>query len=341
MAPRKSSKPKVNLGPPGRKPGGRNTGSRGSSTSQGAGKSTSRGAKPGPKGVVRRNGSGESDPTRGKARTSAPRAGARRGVEPRRNAPVAKGLGGEQIEGRQAVRELLIGQKRKVREIWIASDIDAAPILDDIEELAHAQRVAILEVPRRKIEETARSEAPQGIIAFAAQLEEASFAEMLKTRNGVAPFLVAVDGVTDPGNLGALLRCCDGAGVTGVVLPKHRAVHVTPTVAKTSAGAVEHVPMTLVSGLPTAIQQMRDKGIWVVGLDDSSRDSLFDIAKFADEGICIVLGAEGSGLSRLVRERCDTIVSIPMLGQVSSLNVSAAAALATYEVTRVREAGRA
>jgi 23S rRNA (guanosine2251-2'-O)-methyltransferase len=99
--------------------------------------------------------------------------------------------------------------------------------------------------------------------------------------------------------------------------------------------------MTLVSGLPTAIQQMRDKGIWVVGLDDSSRDSLFDIAKFADEGICIVLGAEGSGLSRLVRERCDTIVSIPMLGQVSSLNVSAAAALATYEVTRVREAGRA
>jgi 23S rRNA (guanosine2251-2'-O)-methyltransferase len=340
MAPRKSSKPKVNLGPPGRKPGGRNTGSRNSS-SQGSSKSSGRPAKAGPKGVVRRNGSGESDLTRGKARTSAPRAGARRGVEPRRNAPVAKGLGGEQIEGRQAVRELLIGQKRKVREIWMASDIDPAPILDDIEELAHAQRVAILEVPRRKIEETARSEAPQGIIAFAAQLEEASFAEMLKTRNGVAPFLVAVDGVTDPGNLGALLRCCDGAGVTGVVLPKHRAVHVTPTVAKTSAGAVEHVPMTLVSGLPTAIQQMRDKGIWVVGLDDASRDTLFDIGKFADEGICIVLGAEGSGLSRLVRERCDTVVSIPMLGQVSSLNVSAAAALATYEVTRVREARRA
>jgi len=340
MAPRKSSKPKVNLGPPGRKPGGRNTGSRNSS-SQGSSKSSGRPAKAGPKGVVRRNGSGESDITRGKARTSAPRAGARRGVEPRRNAPVAKGLGGEQIEGRQAVRELLIGQKRKVREIWMASDIDPAPILDDIEELAHAQRVAILEVPRRKIEETARSEAPQGIIAFAAQLDEASFAEMLKTRNGVAPFLVAVDGVTDPGNLGALLRCCDGAGVTGVVLPKHRAVHVTPTVAKTSAGAVEHVPMTLVSGLPTAIQQMRDKGIWVVGLDDASRDTLFDIGKFADEGICIVLGAEGSGLSRLVRERCDTVVSIPMLGQVSSLNVSAAAALATYEVTRVREARRA
>jgi 23S rRNA (guanosine2251-2'-O)-methyltransferase len=260
--------------------------------------------------------------------------------EMRRKAPVAKGLGGEQIEGRQAVRELLIGQRRKVREIWMAADIDPAPILDDIEQIADAQRVQILEVPRRKLEETARSEAPQGIIAFAAPLEEADFGGLLKKKDGVAPFLVAVDGVTDPGNLGALLRCCDGAGVTGVVLPKHRAVHVTPTVAKSSAGAIEHVPMTLVSGLPTAIGQMKDKGIWVVGLDDSSDNTLFDIGSLANEGICIVLGAEGKGLSRLVRDRCDTIVGIPMLGQVSSLNVSAAAALATYEVTRVRMAAR-
>ena len=99
--------------------------------------------------------------------------------------------------------------------------------------------------------------------------------------------------------------------------------------------------MTLVSGLPTAIQQMKDKGIWVVGLDDGGRDTLFNIGKLANEGICIVLGAEGNGLSRLVRDRCDTVVGIPMLGQVSSLNVSAAAALATYEVTRVRLANNA
>ena len=244
------------------------------------------------------------------------------------------------MEGRQAVRELLIAQKRKVREIWFAKDLDPAPILEDIEELAHAARVQILEVPRRKLEETARSEAPQGIIAFAAPLQEASLGDLLRPRDGVAPFLVAVDGVTDPGNLGALLRCCDGAGVTGVLLPKHRTVHVTPTVAKTSAGAVEHVPMALVSGLPTAIGQMRDKGIWVVGLDDAGKGTLFGIGDLAAEGICMVLGAEGAGLSRLVRERCDTVVSIPMLGQVSSLNVSAAAALATYEVARVRLAHR-
>lgn len=319
MAPRKPPRaPKVNTGKPGRPAGSRNTGSRAGSRagSKSAGapvnRQSSRGAKRAPVGK---------DP-RGRAT----------------GAPAAKGLGGEQIEGRQAVRELLIGQKRKVKEIWMASDIDPAPILDDIEQIAHAARVPIMEVARRRLEETARSEAPQGIIAFAQPLQEASFAEMLRTRDGVAPFLVAVDGVTDPGNLGALLRCCDGAGVTGVLLPKHRAVHVTPTVAKASAGAVEHVPMTLVSGLPTAIQQMRDKGIWVVGLDDSGARSLFDIGALATEGICIVLGAEGTGLSRLVRQRCDEIVGIPMLGQVSSLNVSAAAALATYEVTRARMA---
>jgi len=280
--------------------------------------------------------------TRGaSARTSKPvrTGGPRRMIDDKKGvkAPVKdKGLGGEQVEGRQAVRELLIAQRRKVREIWMAADIDTAPIIEDIEELAHAQRVTILEVPRRKIEDKARSEAPQGIIAFAAEVPEGDLGEMLRGTKNVRPFLVAVDGVTDPGNLGALLRCCDGAGVTGVILPKHRTVHVTPTVAKAAAGAVEHVPMALVSGLPTAINQMKAKGIWVVGLDDGGKDSLFDIGKLAAEGICIVLGAEGSGLSRLVRDRCDTVVNIPMLGQVSSLNVSAAAALATYEVARVR-----
>ena len=260
---------------------------------------------------------------------------------PRAPRPDKHSLGGSQVEGRQAVRELLIGQRRKVKEIWIAQDIDPAAIIDDIQQLADAARVTVLEVPRRTLEDTARSEAPQGIIAFAQPLEEADFNALMTKRNGVMPFLVAVDGVTDPGNLGALLRCCDGAGVTGVILPKHRAVHVTPTVAKTSAGAIEHVPMTLVPGLPVAITQMRDKGIWVVGLDDSSENTLFDIANFATDGICIVLGSEGTGLSRLVKERCDTVVSIPMLGQVSSLNVSAAAALATYEVTRARLASPA
>ena len=248
----------------------------------------------------------------------------------------AKGLGGDQIEGRQAVRELLIAGRRKVHEIWLSAELFDDDAVADILELAKANRVAVASVGRTKLETRARSEAPQGIIAFALPLEEADLGELLRGRRGRKPFLVAIDGVTDPGNLGAIIRNCDGAGVDGVLIPRHRAVHVTPTVAKSSAGAIEYIPIALVGGLPATLAQLRDHGVWVVGLDDAADRSLFEIGDLAVEGICLVLGAEGAGLSRLVRERCDVIVSIPMLGRISSLNVSAAAALATYEVARHR-----
>ena len=193
----------------------------------------------------------------------------------------------------------------------------------------------VANVARGKLDARARSEAPQGVIAFAAPLPEAELSELMKRRPGKPPFLVAVDGVTDPGNLGAIIRSCDGAGVHGVVLPRHRAVHVTPTVAKASAGAVEHVPMALVGGLPAALSRLRDAGIWVIGLDDGGSFAVRH-RRAAAEGVCLVLGAEGSGLSRLTRERCDVVVSIPMRGRVGSLNVSAAAALAAYEIARHR-----
>jgi 23S rRNA (guanosine2251-2'-O)-methyltransferase len=196
--------------------------------------------------------------------------------------------------------------------------------------------VAVASVGRTKLEARAKSESPQGIIAFATPLEEADVADLIRGRKGRKPFLVAIDGVTDPGNLGAILRNCDGAGVDGVLIPRHRAVHVTPTVAKSAAGAVEYVPIALVGGLPAMLTQLKEHDVWVVGLDDAADRSLFDIGDLATDGICLVLGAEGAGLSRLVRERCDVIVSIPMRGRISSLNVSAAAALATYEVARHR-----
>lgn len=247
-----------------------------------------------------------------------------------------KGLGGEQVEGRQAVRELLIAGTRRVHEIWIAGDLDGADVVDDIKEIARANRVPVEIVARKRLDMAARSEAPQGVLARAAELQAVELDRLVKRRPGHNPFLVAVDGVTDPGNLGALLRCCEGAGVDGVILPRHRAVHVTPTVAKAAAGAVEYMPMALVGGLPAAIDRMKQSGIWVVGLDDAADRDLFDLGDLATEGICLVMGAEGAGLSRLVRERCDMIVSIPMKGRLSSLNVSAAAALAVYEVTRQR-----
>lgn len=280
--------------------------------------------------------------SRGAGRTGPVRASPGRPGDPRttrrsgQRAPGGKTLGGEQIEGRQAVRELLLAQRRKVHEIQMASELEGDDAVDDIVALARAERVPVAYVARRKLDAVARSEAPQGVIARAAALPETEFADFLRRRPGRAPFYVAVDGVTDPGNLGAILRSCDGAGVDGVVLPRHRAVHVTPTVAKAAAGAVEHVPIALVGGLPSALAHLRDNGVWVVGLDDAADRSLFELGELAEEGICLVLGAEGAGLSRLVRERCDLVVSIPMRGRIGSLNVSAAAALATYEVARRR-----
>ena len=256
--------------------------------------------------------------------------------------PVHKehGLGGEQIEGRQAVRELLLGSRRRVHEIWIANDIESSPVIDDILEIARDQRVQVLNVSRREIEREARSEAPQGVLAKAAPLEETLLADLLIAPRDKPLLLVAIDGVTDPGNLGAILRCCDGAGVDAVILPRHRAVHITPTVAKSSAGAIEYLNMCVVGGLPSALSEMKTAGVVVVGLDDSAEKSIFELGAVAADSVCLVLGAEGPGLSRLVRERCDSLANIPMLGSLSSLNVSVAAALATYEVVRTRRVSK-
>jgi len=247
-----------------------------------------------------------------------------------------KGLGGEQVEGRQAVRELLLAGRRRINEIWLSAELYDDDAVADLRELAKAGRVPVAQVARGKVDAKARSEAPQGVIAFARPIEEVDLGTMLQGRDGKPPFLVAVDGVTDPGNLGAILRSCDGAGVDGVILPKHRAVHITPTVAKAAAGAIEYVPMTLVGGLPTTLKQLTQRKVWTVGLDDAADRSLFDLDELAGDPICLVLGAEGPGLSRLVRERCDLVVSIPMHGRLSSLNVAAATALATYEIARHR-----
>ena len=233
-----------------------------------------------------------------------------------------------------------MAERRKVHEIWISAELEGDPGVADIVEIASARRVPLLHVARARLEREARSEAPQGVLAHAAEIPEVELADLLGARAGrsaTPPFLVAVDGVTDPGNLGAIIRSCDGAGVSGVLLPRHRSVHVTPTVAKASAGAVEYVPMALVPGLPGALKHLSERGIWVVGLDDGADRSIYDIGSLATEPICVVLGAEGAGLSRLVRERCDQIVSIPMAGRVSSLTVSTAAAISLYEVSRLRQ----
>jgi 23S rRNA (guanosine2251-2'-O)-methyltransferase len=273
-------------------------------------------------------------------RAAATRTGAGGGAgRPPARTKADRGLGGEQVEGRHAVRELLLAGRRKVYEVWVALDLDDAVLAEDIAELAMNLGVPVREVSRTKFFAQARTEAPQGVLAKARELPEVDLEDLVvRPKGGPAPFLVAVDGVTDPGNLGALLRSAEGAGVTGIVLPRHRAVHITPTVTKAAAGAVEHLPMAIVGGLPTAITRVRELGLWVVGLDEGGTDSLFDL-KVADEPVMLVLGAEGSGLSRLVRQRCDVVAAIPLGGRLASLNVAAAGALACFEVRRRRLAG--
>jgi 23S rRNA (guanosine2251-2'-O)-methyltransferase len=245
-------------------------------------------------------------------------------------------LGGDQVEGRHAVRELLLAGTRRTREVVLAGDLDPAPILDEIIDLADEAKVTITEISRAKFESMTRTEGSQGVLALAQPLRPTALDGLLEPGfDGTKPFLVLLDGITDPGNLGAILRTAECAGVTGIVLPRHRAAHITPTVAKSAAGAVEHLPMALVAGLPAAMKTLKAAGVWTVGLDAGGDRPIHDLP-VADEPVALVLGAEGPGLSRLVRERCDTIASIPLLGVLDSLNVSAAAAVACFEVARRR-----
>ena len=264
--------------------------------------------------------------------------GAARDTRDTRDSGPKRALGGEQVEGRHSVRELLLAGKRRVRDVWIAEGVEDSALLTEILDLAEDARVAVRRVARARLDAEARTDAPQGVLAHAEPLQEHDLETMVKRHRGtVKPFLLALDGITDPHNLGAVLRTAECAGATGVVLPRHRSAHVTPTVAKAAAGAIEYLPMSVVPGLPAAIQLLKDLGVWTVGLDADGESSLFDL-QVATEPVAIVLGAEGAGLSRLVRQRCDVVVSIPQAGRIESLNVSAAGALACFEVARHRSA---
>jgi 23S rRNA (guanosine2251-2'-O)-methyltransferase len=272
-------------------------------------------------------------PVGGRPAAPRPRSGDPRVGRPERD---AKGLGGDQVEGRQAVRELLKAGRRRVREVWVADDVEHADIITEIERLAARASAPVRYVARSRLEKQARTDAAQGVLALAAGIAEADLDGLLGDSRA---FLVCLDGVTDPHNLGAVLRSAEFAGVTGAVIPRHRAAHITPTVTKAAAGAVERVPMALVSGLPTALMRMGDRGIWRVGLDQDGPTSLWDL-DLGDRPVALILGAEGSGLSRLVRQRCDEVVRIPRAGSLDSMNVAAAGAVALLTVAQLRHRAR-
>jgi 23S rRNA (guanosine2251-2'-O)-methyltransferase len=236
------------------------------------------------------------------------------------------------------VRELLAANKRPVSEVFLMEGTDPSPILGEIDNLARARNIPVRIVSARRLESIQRTETPQGVVAFAEPLQALELSDLvLETSEASArpAFLVVVDGVTDPHNLGAVLRSAECAGATGAVLPRHRAVHVTAAVTKAAAGAVEHLRIALVPGVPSALQALTELGVQTVGLDERGESSIFDLALGA-EPVALVLGAEGRGLSPLTRRRCDLLARIPIHGAIPSLNVSTAAAVACYEVARKR-----
>lgn len=218
----------------------------------------------------------------------------------------------------------------------MADGLDPSPQLDEIERLAARRRAKFLLVGRGRLEAMARTESAQGVLALAAPLEEVELEVMCRGSEVAPPFLLVLDGISDPQNLGALMRSAECAGVTGIVLPRHRAVHVTPTVAKVAAGAVERVPIALVPGIPNALQRLEASGLYRLGLDAKAPTSLFELGSELAGPLAVVLGAESKGLSALSRRRCDLVVSIPQHGALGSLNVAAAGAVACFEIARCR-----
>lgn len=243
-------------------------------------------------------------------------------------------IGGDQIEGRRAVFEALRANRRRVREIWFDSGLERTGIVSEIAHLALQRGVPLIEVASSRFDRTARSDSSQGVVAFADRLIDISLADLVRS-SGKVPQVVVLDHVTDPRNLGAILRSAEVAGFEGVVLSERRSTKVTPTVAKASAGAIEYLSFAMVPGIPAALEELKSLGLWVVGLEPSAERLIYDV-ELLKEPLALVLGSEGRGLSRLVRERCDALAGIPQYGRVDSLNVSAAATVAFYEVAKRR-----
>lgn len=194
--------------------------------------------------------------------------------------------------------------------------------------------VPVRQVSRDQLERLAGTHSHQGVVAVTSEKQYSDIDEVLDNKRGEHNFLLVLDGVEDPHNLGAIIRTADGAGADGVVIPERRAVGVTGTVLKASAGAAEHLPIARVTNINRTLEDLKERNIWTIGLDERAKQSYDEIDYNMD--CALVLGAEGSGLHEMVRKKCDFLISIPMLGHVSSLNVSVAAAVVMYEVLRQR-----
>ena len=237
------------------------------------------------------------------------------------------------IEGRNAVIEALRAGTA-IDKIYLAKgDTDSA--LGHIANTARANGV-VVEADRRKLDNMSRTHAHQGVIALAAVREYVTVDSILQAAadKGEAPLLVVCDEISDPHNLGAILRTAECAGAHGVIIPKRRSAGLTAIVAKTSAGAVSYMPVARVANIPSLLKDLKKQGVWVFGTAADGNTTLYNADLKGPAAI--VIGSEGDGMTRLAAENCDFLVSIPMKGHISSLNASAAAAILLYEAVRQR-----
>lgn len=240
----------------------------------------------------------------------------------------------EIIEGRNAVIEALRAG-RAIDKIFIAKgDVDKT--LGHIASKAREKGIVVVEADRRKLDFMSLTKAHQGVVAVVGVRDYCSIEDIfaIAEERGEAPFIIVCDEISDPHNLGAIIRSAECSGAHGVIIPKRRSAGLTAIVDKSSAGAAEHMAIARVPNIPAALKELKDRGVWVYGTAADGQNQLWK-TDFSGS-MALVIGSEGEGMGRLVKENCDFIVSLPMKGKVSSLNASAAAAIVMYEVLRQR-----
>lgn len=237
------------------------------------------------------------------------------------------------IFGRNAVRELL-RSGRDVDKILVVSGQRTGSI-GEIIALAKKNKIVVTEISKVKMDSIADGVVHQGICAYASSVSYSTVEDILSEaqQRGEKPFIVIADEINDPHNLGAIIRCAEGAGAHGVIIPKHRSVGMTGVVAKASAGAIEHMHIAKVTNIARTVDELKKEGVWVFAADMGGKNYYDTDLNCA---CAIVMGSEGSGISRLVKEKCDEIISIPMYGKVNSFNVSTACAVLLCEAAKQR-----
>ena len=241
------------------------------------------------------------------------------------------------IEGRNPIIEAL-KNNRPIEKIMVNKASKEGSI-KKILAMAKENKVIIQEVDRHKLDEMSESHAHQGVIAITSDYRYYDLDEILEIprQNGEDPFFIILDGITDPHNLGSIIRTADAVGAHAVIIPKRRSVQITPIVAKASAGAVEYLPVCKVTNIVNTIMTLKENGLWIAAVD---MDGQTFYQQNLGGPLGLVVGSEGEGISRLVKQNCDFTVSMPMSGNVTSLNASVAGGILLYEVYRQRNAGK-